>query len=871
MQNRDGTPTNAVYGISKLIDTIRSKYPEYILFAFDSPGKTFRHELYPDYKANREEAPSEFKEQIPLIFRLLEQHRIPLLAREGFEADDIIATVVSYIQKNNPDMNIYIASKDKDLYQLLNATTSLIDISSDSFFTVQDLEQKWGITPSQVKDFLMLTGDSSDNIPGIPGIGPKTASRLLKKYGSTEQIVQQLDTIKGKKKENITKNLANLAISEKLVALESAIPLDISLDGFRMQEPDTAGLFEFYSKMDFESLLKEMEVPAEKKTINGSSYVCASSTAEFLQMIEQIEKAGICSLDLETTGLDPLTHSITGISFSTKEGTGWFVPFPNISCGYASPLSDKTNMEKLREIIENPDIGKAGQNIKYDIKFLVHNGFKPAGYMFDTMIAAYLLQPGSSGSYGLTTLARQHLGYHMTELENIAEKDADGNLDLEHIKLDELSDYACEDADITFRLYTIFREKIEQDGCISLLENIEIPLASILAHMELKGVYADVSILKHMSAKTEKELSRITEEIYDIAEEEFNIHSPKQLSEILFDKLNLPPQKKTKTGFSTDESVLQRLSTMHILPAKILEVRHLAKLKNTYIDVLPGMVHPKTGRIHPEFNQVVTATGRLSSSNPNLQNIPVRRETDEPIRKAFMAEQEGHVLLAADYSQIELRMLAHFSGDTNLVRSFMEDRDIHAVTASLLHSVPVEDVTDRMRYEAKAVNFGIIYGQGPYGLARITNISHQEARTFIETYFKKFPGIRSFIESTVEQARECGEVRTILNRRRLIPEMQSSNKNTQRSAERIAVNTVIQGSAADLIKKAMVDIQEDLTKSDSRAFFILQIHDELIFELPEHEIEQVTQIVRSSMENAIQLSVPLTVHLEHGKTWKETK
>jgi DNA polymerase-1 len=487
------------------------------------------------------------------------------------------------------------------------------------------------------------------------------------------------------------------------------------------------------------------------------------------------------------------------------------------------------------------------------------------------MIAAYLLQPGSSGSYGLTTLARQHLGYHMTELEDIAEKDADGNLDLKHIEINKLSDYACEDADITFRLYAIFREKLEKDGCLSLLENIEIPLASILAHMELKGVYADISILERMSAKTEKELARITEEIYNIAEEKFNIHSPKQLSEILFDKLNLPPQKKTKTGFSTDESVLQRLSSMHILPARILEVRHLAKLKNTYIDVLPGMVHPKTGRIHPEFNQVVTATGRLSSSNPNLQNIPVRREPGKPIREAFMAEKEGYVLLAADYSQIELRMLAHFSGDTNLVKSFMEGRDIHAVTASLLHSVPVEDITDRMRYEAKAVNFGIIYGQGPYGLARVTNISHKEARTFIETYFEKFPGIRSFIDTTVEQARKCGEVRTILNRRRLIPEMQSPNKNTQRSAERIAVNTVIQGSAADLIKKAMVDIQKDLTKFNSEAFFILQIHDELIFELPEHEIERVTRIVRTNMVNAITLSVPLTVHLEHGKTWKETK
>jgi len=869
MENREGVPTNVVYGVTKLIGSIGKKRPDYVVFAFDSPGDTFRHEIYSEYKANREEAPPEFKSQIPLVFRLLEINRIPILAQEGYEADDIIATVVTHIQENHPDMNIYVESKDKDLYQLLTSTTSLADISSGSLFTPEDLKDKWGISPSQVKDFLTLTGDSSDNIPGIPGIGPKTASSLLAEYGTIDEILQNIESIKGKKKEAIIQNKPNLELAEKLVSLHSHVPVDISLDTFRRKNPDAAELFEFYSSLDFESLLQTIDMPADIQGDTDVSYTLVSSPSELSTLITAIEDTGLCSLDLETTGLDPITDRITGISFSATEGTGYFIPFPQ--SGVSTPLSDSGHMEALRRIIEDPSIHKVGQNIKYDIKFLLRNGFAPSGYIFDTMIAAYLLNPGNSGSYSLSTLSRQLLGYRMTELDEIAEKDDEGSLDLENIDMQKLSDYACEDADITLRLYTILRKKIEENSFTNLLQNIEVPSARILARMELNGVYADTAVLEKISATIEKELATLTQEIYSCAEETFNINSPQQLSVILFEKLGLPYGKKTKTGYSTNETELVRLSHLHPLPATVLEVRHLTKLKNTYIDVLPGMVHPETGRIHPQFNQVVTATGRLSSSNPNLQNIPIRREKGRTIREAFKAQRENHVLLAADYSQIELRMLAHFSGDASLTTSFREDRDIHAVTASLLNSVPPEEVTPQMRYQAKAVNFGILYGQGPYGLSRTAGISHKEAKTFIDTYFEQFSGIKAFIDTVLADARESGEVRTILNRRRKIPELASPDKRTQKAGERIAVNTVIQGSAADLIKKAMVDIHGALEQAGTAAMFILQIHDELVFELPENEISTVSETVRGKMENAMELSVPLKVHIEHGKTWKETK
>jgi len=873
METKNGTPTNVVYGLAKVIENALKEEPDYLLFAFDSPGDTFRHEIYPEYKANREEAPEEFKVQIPLVFRLVEAYRIPLFAEQGYEADDIIATLTSRITELHPDVEVLIESRDKDLYQLLSPRVSLVDISAHTIFKEKDLEKKWGISPDQVRDFLSLTGDTSDNIPGIPGIGPKTASRLLREYRSVENLLASLDGLKGKIREKISANREKLDLAGKLVRLEKKVPVTFDLEKCRRREPDKEKLRDLYVSLEFKSLLKEDDVPssASSHASERTDYVLVTDGREFRDLMDRIEKAGMCVLDLETTGLDPHLHEITGIAFSLEEKTGYFVPFPTARYRDRSPLARGENMDRLRALIGNAAVRKIGQNIKYDVKFFIKNGFVPRGYAFDTMIAAYLLNPGEAGSYGLTRLAARLLDYRMIELEEISSRDAEGAMDLANIDLDSLSDYACEDVDITLRLYHRLEPEIRSQEFTRLLEEVEIPLSIILARMELNGVFIDTAILEDMSRRMQEEIDRLTGTIHELAGTEFNVHSPRQLAEVLFEKLRLPPQKKTKTGFSTDEEVLRLLANIHPLPAKVLEVRRLTKLKNTYIDVLPGMVHPATGRIHPQFNQVVTATGRLSSSHPNLQNIPVRSERGRNIRQAFRAQRDGDILLAADYSQIELRMLAHFSGDENLRASFAEGRDIHAVTAAVLNGVREEDVTPEMRYQAKAVNFGIIYGQGPYGLSRAVGISQKEARKFIEAYFEAFPRIKEFVDTTVARARETGEVRTILNRRRSIPELRSPNKNTQRAGERIAVNTVIQGSAADLIKKAMVDIQRAVDREGYTARFILQIHDELVFELPEEEMEGMTAIVKEAMEGAMALSVPLVVHIERGKTWKEMK
>lgn len=867
MSNAEGKPTNVVFGIAKLVNSLLKEKPDYVVFTFDSPGKTFRHELFPEYKANREKAPSEFKVQIPVVFELLEAYNIPVISCNGFEADDIIATIVHRIK--DMDITVYIESKDKDLYQLLDKTTSLYNISSKTAFTPEDLVEKWGISPDQVMDFLQLIGDSSDNIPGIPGIGPKTASKLLGEYGSLSNILENLNSIKGSKKKKIEDNLNNLEISAKLIPLKEDVPIDFDINKCRLQEPDDTKIYPLFTHLNFESMLPESSSLTRTLSLENVEYAFVDSSESFNTMMDDLETASLFAFDLETSGLSPFQDRILGMSFSPGQNKAYFIRFPYENTLSSIPLADDNNVSRLRKLLEDPRIKKIGQNIKYDSKFLIKNGFSVQGYVFDTMLASYLLHPERTAQHNLSRLAKRYLGYSMIELEDIAEKNDKGDLNFMGIDIGQLSDYACEDADITFQLYHILKKELNEEGLLALLETIEVPVARILALMELNGVYIEKNILEPMSGEIGKDIEKLTQDIYGLAGEEFNINSPKQLSVILFEKFKLPVRKKTKTGYSTNEKVLRSLSLLHPLPEKILEMRTLTKLKNTYIDALPKMVDRITGRVHPEFNQIVTATGRLSSSNPNLQNIPVRSERGKQIRRAFTVQHDSSILLTADYSQIELRILAHYSKDKHLVQCFKNGEDIHTITASLLNDIAPEDITEKMRTQAKAVNFGIIYGQGEYGLSQVTGMDIKTAKKFRDQYFETFPGIMKFRSDTIEKAKKEGEVRTILNRKREIPELKSPNRNEQKAGERIAVNTVIQGSAADLIKKAMVTIHTHLAENNLEAKCILQIHDELVFELPEHNLEKVKEIVTRDMKHAMELSVPLNVNVGYGKTWME--
>ncbi|MFH1709060.1 MAG: DNA polymerase I [Planctomycetota bacterium] len=873
MYTAAGAPTNVVFGIAKMINAIVRRGPSRLAFAFDTPGPTFRHEMYKEYKATRDAAPTDFKSQLPLVMELLEACQIPVIAIPGYEADDVIATLAR--QARAAGLAVHIDSKDKDLYQLIDDNTALFSISTGDLFTAAGLREKWGITPAQVRDFLRLTGDSSDNVPGIPGIGPKTATKLLAAYGSVEGILAHIADLTPGQQKALTENKENLEISDRLVRLVDTVPLPKGVEDLMYRPPDLTRLRDLYRRLEFGSLLRELDGPAPDGAPAAApaglpptgDYQLVDTDDKFTAMMAALNAAAICGVDIETTGLDPHTGRILGLSCAVTPCAAWYIAFPG--SGHATPLDSPRNMAALKAFLEDASRPKAGQNIKFDLKFMRQAGIRTAGYVFDTMLAAYLLNPGAAGRYNLGALAQKHLDIRMTELTEIAPCDIEGRLDVAATDLGKLTEYAGADADITLRLHGILAPLVEQAGLRKLLEEIEVPLAGILAEMERTGVSLDPAVLQGMSAGLEEELVLLAAQITELAGGEFNFNSPKQLGVILFEKLGLPHQRKTKTGYSTDESVLTALAPLHPLPAKVLDARGVTKLKNTYIDVLPGMVNPVTHRIHPEFNQVGTATGRLSSSNPNLQNIPVRSERSRRVRAAFIVSAPDRCLLTADYSQIELRMLAHQSGDANLTAAFREGLDIHRATAAKLHDRPLEAVTDIMRQEAKAVNFGIIYGQGPFGLAQATGMSRSAAEAFIERYFATFPGIKEFINRTIAAARVAGEVRTILNRRRAVPELLSANKNEQRAGERIAVNTVIQGSAADLIKKAMVDIDRAVARAGLDARCLIQIHDELVFELPAAELAAGEALVRTGMERAMDLAVPLKVNMGHGLTWME--
>ena len=861
-----GFPTNALYGfINMLQKVIREEKPDYLVVAFDSPDKTFRHKIYPDYKANREAPPEELAKQFPYFEPLVQAYGLSSVRRPGFEADDIIGTLAKKgIQEG---LEVVIVSGDKDMMQLISPNVYMLDTMKNKKFMDKEVVEKFGVQADKVVEVMGLMGDSSDHVPGVAGIGPKIAAELIQKFGSIESLYKRINEVEKKKvKEKLEHDKENAFMSRELVSIDTEMDLEFNSDLMKPGKIDSAKLKKMFEEFEFVSFLEGMqgEVTNSLK-IDRSGYKTILTEKSFNDLIKSLVKKKSFVFDVETTNKRPVWARMVGISFSFEEGNACYLPLVHRYLGSPDQLELKTVCEKLKPIFEDKRIKKCGHNIKYDLIVMANEGIALDGVGFDTMIASYLLNPSSRG-HGLDALTMEYFGH-----KNLTYKEMVGagnrEIGFDEVEVNRATEYAAEDSDMTWRLKGKLQPQLK-DSTLKLYKEIELPLLEVLAEIELNGVYVDRKHLTELSSKIDKQLLRLEKDIYVLADEEFNINSPKQLSVILFEKLKLPVVKKTKTGYSTDVSVLELLAAEHKLPKQILSYRQLAKLKSTYVDALPGEIFKNTGRVHTSFNQTVAATGRLSSSNPNLQNIPIRSDMGKEIRKAFTAEGDN-MLLSADYSQIELRLLAHLSKDRALKDAFDKGEDIHARTAADIFGSSLDKVDENSRRMAKAVNFGIIYGLSAFGLSRQLNISRKDAKDFIDQYFLLYSKVRGFMDNTIAEARECGYTLTMFNRRRYLPDLKSDNRQVRESAERVAINSPIQGSAADLIKVAMIRLSRNLKKMKLNSKMILQVHDELVFECPVREKKEIESLVRKEMEEACTLSVPLVVDIGWGKNWNE--
>ncbi len=877
LTNSRGENTSAVYGFLRTVLQLVERYdPEMLVCVFDSEEETGRHREYSDYKANREEMPDDLSPQFPVIVEMLEAMGIPVVVKPGYEADDIIATLAGEAETSG--MDVRIVSGDKDLFQLLSDRvriirpgkgTNLADVSGPDM-----VARKYGLRPDQIVDLLALMGDSVDNIPGVKGIGEKTALKLLQDFGSLDAIFERSGEIEpAHVRRKIEAGREDALMSRDLVTLID-VPLDVTIDQLGKRERDDEALLDMLLDLEFNQVIKELDLG---RSVSASSADYSMVDEAGLQNLASIlTEAGGFALDTETTSLDPLEAELVGISFCCEEGRAFFVPVESREQMETTGLFDIEGdspgipLEKVREVLgpvlESDATEKTGHNIKYDLKVLEAHGLPVGNVTWDTMIASYCIDP-SRRSHSLDNLAMDYFRHRMIPYKELFEK-GDRTKDIRTVSPGKLTEYACEDADFTLRLRESFEPDLEGTDAGKLFTDIEMPLSFVLKRMELEGMGVYTKRLKALSGKVATEVDRLTGEIYALAGETFNINSGKQLQHILFEKLGLPSSRKTKTGWSTDVRVLTELAVENVIAGLILEYRQLAKLAGTYIDALPKLVSGKTGRIHTSFNQTVTATGRLSSSDPNLQNIPIRTEMGRRIRGAFVP-RKGNILVDADYSQIELRIMAHLSKDPELVAAFREEADIHTRTAARIFGVAEEEVTHEMRSGAKTINFGVMYGQGPRALSQQLRIPFDEAKGFIDEYFDKYPGIRDFIESSKESAREKGYSETLLGRRRPLPEIDSGDGRLRSFAERIAVNMPIQGTAADMIKIAMIDIDAAITEEGLGARMVLQVHDELVFDVPLGEKERVIELVREKMEAALELDVPLKVDVGTGADWLE--
>ncbi|MDH5457693.1 MAG: DNA polymerase I [Nitrospinota bacterium] len=872
LTNSAGLPTNALYGFTTMLSrVVRDEAPDYLAVVFDSKAKTFRHDLYPDYKANRDIPPEELAQQFPYFEPLVEAFNIATLRQDGFEADDIIGTMAK--KGEAAGMAVTIVSGDKDMMQLITPHVHMLDTMKDKRFEKAEVIEKFGVPPEQVIEVMGLMGDSSDHIPGVKGVGPKTATELIQKYGSIEELYKNIDDIeKAKLKEKLETDKDNALLSRQLVTIDTEMKLDCKVEDLKVKEPDTDKLRAMFTELGFKSLLENLpegsgegvaEQPATSKV--ETHYETIMDVKSLDALVKKLKKAKEFALDLETTSKHPTRAEMVGISFSWAEGEACYIPVSHRYLGVPEQLDKQKVVEALKPLLEDAKLKKFGHNIKYDLIVLANEGVDLKGVAFDSMLASYVLDP-SKRQHSLDDLAMEMLGHQNITYADVAGKGAK-QIGFDEVSIDVAAEYAAEDSDITFRLTQALQSRL-RDETLKLYEELELPLIDVLADMEMTGVKVDREHLKKMSTKLSKALKKHEDEIYAMAGEMFNINSPKQLAVILFEKLGLPAKKKTKTGYSTDMSVLEELADGHELPAMIVNYRQLTKLKSTYIDALPLEINQKTGRVHTSYNQTVAATGRLSSSDPNLQNIPIRSDLGKEIRQAFVAEGDDW-LLSTDYSQIELRILAHLSGDPALIKAFKNNEDIHTRTAAEIFGQPLDGVDEDARRMAKAVNFGIVYGLSAFGLSRQLKISPGEAKAFIDQYFDLYKNVKTFMDSTIEEARQCGYTVTMMNRRRYLPDLHSKNRQVRESAERVAINSPVQGSAADMIKLAMIRLHQLLSKQKLKSKMIMQVHDELVFECPVNEKREVEALVKKEMENVWPMQVPIIVHSEWGKNWDE--
>lgn len=887
--NSKGQNTSAVLGFANtLLDILKNQNPTHIGVAFDTKAPTFRHENFAAYKANREKMPEDLSASIPYIYKLIKGFNIPFLQVDGFEADDVIGTLAKKAETN--DFTTYMMTPDKDFGQLVSDNIFMFKPArmgnKAEVWGPYEVCERFGISdPIQVIDILGLWGDASDNIPGVPGIGEKNAMKLVAEYGSVENLLKNTDKLKGKQKENVEKFSEQAILSKELATIELNVPIEFNEELLKRKEPNEEYLKELFEELEFRNFAKrfftsnsvEEKTPSVQATMFDSEEVnplkTITTTDHNYKLVDSIEEAKkLCSklvkekvvcFDTETTGLDPNNSELVGISFAVKHHEAWYVP---VSDNY---YEAQEIAQIFKPVFESKEIVKVGQNIKYDLNILSWYDIQVVGPFFDTMIAHYLLQPDMR--HNMDLLSETYLNYKPVSIEELIGKKGRNQLSMRNVDVEKVKEYAAEDADITLQLKDAFDPKLRETGTWELFEKTEMPLVPVLASMEREGIRLDVDALTDFSAQLKTEIAKIQTTIFELADEEFNIASPKQLGEILFEKLTISEKaKKTKTGqYKTGEEILVKLIHKHPIIEQILEFRTLTKLKSTYVDSLPALVNPRDGRIHTSYNQAVAATGRLSSNNPNLQNIPIRTEKGREIRKAFIPRNDDYTLFAADYSQIELRIIAHLSKDKGMADAFKNGLDIHTATAARVYGVEYNEVTKDMRRNAKTVNFGIVYGVSAFGLSEQLGIPRREAAEIIKNYFTKYPGIKEYMNTTIEFAKENGYVETILGRRRYLADINSANAIVRGYAERNAINAPIQGSSADMIKVAMINIFREITHRQLKSKMILQVHDELVFDLFKDEKEEIREIVETKMKEAIVLSVPLIVDMNTGSTWLE--
>ena len=866
MNGPGGQPTNAVFGIFRdVMNLLRNRRPDYLAAAFDGGGPVFRNALFPDYKGQRKEMPGDLRFQVPIIKRLFEAFRVPVLIQPGFEADDIIASLARRAAEK--DIDVFICTADKDARQLLGDRIRIYNFRKDQVLDVAALKEDWGIRPDQVVDLLSLTGDAVDNVPGVPGVGLKTAAKLLEQFGDLETLLANVDKVAAAKtRANLIEHADRVRLGKKLIELNDKLPMELDWDALKSDGYDAKSLKTLCVECGFHRFLDEIVDDSAPPEIawDTASYKLIDTPELLAEFVAELGKQPKVSVDTETTALDPTRAELVGLSFSWEPGSAYYLPVRGPEGSQV--LDEKTTLDVLRPILTDPTVEKVGQNLKYDMLVLGRAGLEIAGPVTDTMVLSYLLESGER-NHNLDELSRRLLDHTMIPIASLIGKGKAATT-IDQVEVPRVTAYAGEDADAAWRLEAILTPKLKRDGLWELYTEVERPLIAILAKMERAGIKVDVDLLGRLSKEFAERLDVIRGDIYREAGREFNIGSAPQLRVVLFDELKLPALKKTPKGEpSTDAEVLEELAAKHPLPRLIVEHRQLDKLKSTYLDALPLMVHPEDGRVHASFNQVVAATGRLSSSDPNLQNIPVRTDDGRQIRQAFIPGFPEWSILTADYSQIELRVLAHYSKDPALVLAFEQEKDVHASVASRIFGVEESQVTSAQRRVAKTVNFGVIYGISPYGLSTRLGITQADAAAFIDAYFREFAGVASFITETLQAAQKRQFVETILGRRRSATGIKNTSPRNLNQGERIAVNAVIQGSAADMIKRAMLAVDRRLAESSMKSRLLLQIHDELLFEGPDDEMPALAGLVRHAMTHALTLDVPIGVDVSVGPNW----